>query len=107
MDSSSTPIESPSRTPSVPSDSPRGRGGRPAGRGPKRWGPPRRKVCRFCVDRILEIDYKNATTLRNFVTERGKILSGRATGVCAKHQRMLTRAIKRARNMALLPFAVV
>jgi small subunit ribosomal protein S18 len=59
------------------------------------------------VDRVVEIDYKNASTLRNFVTERGKMISGRSTGNCAKHQRMLTRAIKRARNLALLPFAVV
>lgn len=86
-------------------------GGRPSGRDdggrPRRWGPPRRKVCRFCVDRVVEIDYKNTTTLRNFVTERGKMISARSTGNCAKHHRMLTRAIKRARNLALLPFAVV
>jgi small subunit ribosomal protein S18 len=56
---------------------------------------------------VVEIDYKNTNTLRNFVTERGKMISGRSTGNCAKHQRMLTRAIKRARNLALLPFAVV
>jgi small subunit ribosomal protein S18 len=83
-------------------DRPRSEGGRP-----RRWGPPRRKVCRFCVDRVVDIDYKNANTLRNYVTERGKIISGRSTGNCAKHQRMLTRAIKRARNLALLPYAVV
>ena len=83
------------------------RGSRPEGGRPRRWGPPRRKVCRFCVDRVVEIDYKNTSTLRNYVTERGKIISGRSTGNCAKHQRMLTRAIKRARNLALLPFAVV
>ena len=82
-------------------------GSRPEGGRPRRWGPPRRKVCRFCVDRVVEIDYKNAATLRNFVTERGKMISGRSTGNCAKHQRMLTRAIKRARNLALLPYAVV
>src|SRR2546430_14484829 len=74
---------------------------------PRRWGPPRRKVCRFCVDRVLDVDYKNTTILRNFVTERGKMISGRSTGNCAKHQRMLTRAIKRARNLALLPYSVV
>jgi small subunit ribosomal protein S18 len=89
-------------------------GGRPgagsrddAGGRPRRWGPPRRKVCRFCVDRVLDIDYKNTTILRNFVTERGKMISARSTGNCSKHHRMLTRAIKRARNLALLPYAVV
>src|SRR5882724_4526184 len=88
-------------------------GGRPSGGHreeggrPRRWGPPRRKVCRFCVDRALDVDYKNATILRNFVTERGKMISARSTGNCSKHHRMLTRAIKRARNLALLPFAVV
>lgn len=74
---------------------------------PRRWGPPRRKACRFCIDRVVEIDYKNVTLLRNFVTERGKLISGRSTGNCAKHHRMLTRAIKRARNIALLPYLVV
>src|SRR5882672_10007592 len=82
-------------------------GGRPEGGRPRRWGPPRRKVCRFCVDRVVDIDYKNANTLRNFVTERGKMISARSTGNCAKHQRMLTRSIKRARNLALIPYAVV
>ena len=91
---------------SRPSHSGGGRGGSEGGR-PRRWGPPRRKVCRFCVDRVVDIDYKNANTLRNFVTERGKMISARSTGNCAKHQRMLTRSIKRARNLALLPYAVV
>jgi small subunit ribosomal protein S18 len=86
-----------------PGDRPRSdSGGRP-----RRWGPPRRKVCRFCVDRVIDVDFKNTTILRNFVTERGKMISGRSTGNCAKHQRMLTRAIKRARNLALLPYSVV
>lgn len=61
---------------------------------------PRRKVCSFCVDKVQEIDYKDAAKLRKFITERGKIISG----TCAKHQRQLTIAIKRARNVALLPF---
>jgi small subunit ribosomal protein S18 len=69
--------------------------------------PMRRKVCRFCVDHAVDVDYKNTTILRNFVTERGKIISGRSTGNCSKHQRMVTRAVKRARTLALLPFAVV
>ena len=74
---------------------------------PRRWGPPRRKVCRFCVDRALDVDYKNTAILRNFVTERGKMISARSGGNCSKHHRMLTRAIKRARTLALLPFSVV
>lgn len=65
---------------------------------------PRRKVCSFCVDKVQEIDYKDATKLRKFITERGKILPRRISGTCAKHQRQLTIAIKRARNVALLPF---
>ena len=64
----------------------------------------RRKICRFCADKELKIDYKDAATLRQFITERGKILPRRITGTCAKHQRRLTTAIKQARIMALLPF---
>ncbi|MCD6297832.1 MAG: 30S ribosomal protein S18 [Deltaproteobacteria bacterium] len=64
----------------------------------------RRKVCRFCADSNLDIDYKDPRTLRYFTTERGKITPRRISGNCAKHQRILTVAIKRARNMALLPY---
>lgn len=64
----------------------------------------KRKVCQFCVDKVDEIDYKDVPKLRKFVTERGKILPRRISGTCAKHQRTLTSAIKRARNIALLPF---
>ena len=64
----------------------------------------RRKICRFCADSSLLIDYKDSRTLRYFTTERGKIVPRRISGNCAKHQRILTVAIKRARNMALLPF---
>lgn len=64
----------------------------------------RRKVCRFCADSKIEINYKDAKTLRYFITERGKIIPRRITGTCAKHQRSLTLAIKRARAIALLPF---
>ncbi|MEA1991552.1 MAG: 30S ribosomal protein S18 [Thermodesulfobacteriota bacterium] len=64
----------------------------------------RRKVCRFCADKSLAIDYKDQRTLRHFITERGKMLPRRITGTCAKHQRRLTTAIKQARIMALLPF---
>ncbi len=65
---------------------------------------PRRKICAFCVDKIENIDYKDAAKLRRFITERGKILPRRISGNCAKHQRQVTIAIKRARNIALLPF---
>jgi len=64
----------------------------------------RRKICKFCADSSLVIDYKEVRTLRYFITERGKITPCRISGNCAKHQRILTVAIKRARNMALLPF---
>ena len=64
----------------------------------------KKKVCSFCVDKIDSIDYKEYGRLRKYITERGKILPRRITGNCAKHQRQLTTAIKRARNIALLPF---
>ena len=64
----------------------------------------RRKVCRFCADKAMVIDYKDVDTMRHFTTERGKIMSSLITGTCAKHQRRLTKAIKQARMMALLPF---
>jgi small subunit ribosomal protein S18 len=76
--------------------------GRPRGKF-RKGGPIKRKVCRFCADKV-EIDYKNISLLRAFITEKGKILSGRITGTCAKHQRELDTAIKRARMLALLPF---
>jgi ribosomal protein S18 len=65
---------------------------------------PKRKVCQFCVDKIDEINYKDVAKLRKYITEKGKILPRRMTGVCAKHQRVLAEAIKRARVMALLPY---
>src|SRR5579883_199497 len=68
--------------------------------------PVRRKVCRFCAEKVRDIDYKQIQILRTFMTESGKILSSRITGSCAKHQRQLSRAIKRARNLALLPYVV-
>ncbi len=64
----------------------------------------RRKVCRFCADQSLVIDYKDPKTLKYFTTERGKIIPRRISGACAKHQRALTHAIKRARTIALLPY---
>lgn len=66
---------------------------------------PRPKICQFCADKNTSIDYKQADFLRRFVTEEGKIRPRRQTGTCAKHQRELATAIKRARHLALLPFA--
>ncbi|HXT85562.1 MAG TPA: 30S ribosomal protein S18 [Verrucomicrobiae bacterium] len=89
-------------------------GPRPSGPGGARPGGPRRgkrnfvrkrKVCKFCVEKIDLIDYKKPEILQQFVQERGKILPRRMTGTCARHQRWLTVAIKRAQNIALLPFA--
>jgi len=64
----------------------------------------RRKVCKFCVEKIDAVDYKAADVLSSFITDQGRILPRRITGTCAPHQRLLTLAIKRARNIALLPF---
>ncbi|GMT42098.1 MAG: 30S ribosomal protein S18 [bacterium] len=65
-----------------------------------------KKVCRFCADKTKYIDYKDLKALRALITERGKIIPSRISGNCASHQRELTRAIKRARNIALLPFSI-
>jgi small subunit ribosomal protein S18 len=67
----------------------------------------KRKVCRFCAYKTLEIDYKNPRILRYFITERGKIIPRRISGNCAKHQREISTAIKKARNIAILPFTTV
>ena len=99
----------------VSTPSPRPQGGRPDGSRPDR-GPGgregggrkffrRKKVCKFCVEKIDDINYKDVRLLGQFVAERGKIVPRRLTGVCTPHQRRLTSAIKRARNIALLPFA--
>ena len=66
----------------------------------------RKKVCVFCVEEGKQIDYKDVATLRKYISERGKILPRRVTGTCARHQRELTVAIKRARHIALLPYVV-
>jgi len=66
--------------------------------------PVRKKVCKFCVDKIEQVDFKDVHRLRNYVTERGKILPSRVSGTCSRHQRQLLTAIKRARVVALLPF---
>jgi small subunit ribosomal protein S18 len=81
-----------------------GRGG-----GGMRRGRPggRRKVCRFCADKTLKVDYKDVRTLGSFITEGGKIVPSRTSGNCAKHQRQLAVAIKRARVLALLPFSTL
>ena len=67
----------------------------------------RRKVCRYCADKNLKVDYKNAAELKYFITERGKIVPRRISGNCAKHQREVATAIKRSRNVALLPFTLM
>ena len=72
---------------------------------PFRARKPKKKVCQFCVDKVFDIDYKDVAKLRRYVSERAKILPRRITGTCAKHQRQLTIAIKRARQIALLPFS--
>ncbi len=83
-----------------------GPGGRPSG-GPGGRGKffRRKKVCKFCTEKIDAIPYRDVRLLQGFVAERGKIVPRRLTGVCTKHQRRLTKAIKQARNIALLPFA--
>lgn len=88
----------------------RGRTGSGAGAGGEKGGPRRglfrrRKVCKFCAERIDFIDYKDVRLLAGFVPERGKVLPRRISGTCAKHQRALRDAILRARHLALLPFA--
>ena len=81
------------------------REGGPGGAGGKRYFFRRRKVCKFCADKIDYVDYKDVKLLGSFVPERGKILPRRMFGTCAEHQRKVTLAIKRARHIALLPFA--
>ncbi len=85
---------------------PRERSAPPRG-GPRRRGMGRRKVCRFCADKTLLIDHKDARVLGGFLSERGKIIPARITGNCARHQRRLTSAIKQARTVALLPYTAV
>jgi len=94
------------------SESPAGRPSGPGGRGPGGPGGPggrkffrRKKVCKFCTEKIDAISYRDVRLLQGFVAERGKIVPRRLTGVCTTHQRRLTKAIKQARNIALLPFA--
>lgn len=104
--------------PGAPGGAPRpgGGGGRPPFRGgggqggfQRRRGRPRyyarRKICTFCVDKVKHIDYKDVGRLRRFISDRYKMEARRKTGVCSKHQRALSRAIKRARVLALIPFS--
>jgi small subunit ribosomal protein S18 len=88
-----------SRPRTQPSDRPR-----TGGRGKPQTAPTRRKSCFFCKDGIDEIDYKNVNQLRRYVSEKGKIRNRRITGACRKHQRQVAVAVKRAREMALLPY---
>jgi small subunit ribosomal protein S18 len=111
-------MSTPSYTPGFDSGtrSEGGRGDRPEGgrgergaRGPRREGGrgdrfTRRRVCNFCVDHMDLVDYKDVARLRKYLSERGKIEPRRKTGTCAKHQRVLTTALKRARQLALLPY---
>jgi small subunit ribosomal protein S18 len=102
-----TPAPQPSTRPDRPERSERRPGGGREGSGP--GGPRkyfrRKKVCKFCVEKIDVINYKDVRLLGQFVAERGKIVPRRLTGVCTPHQRRLSTAIKQARNIALLPFA--
>ncbi len=121
-DTQATPQSSESPASSAPSGAPRSSSDRPSsdrpgGSGPGGPRPPRpaggggrkffrrKKVCKFCVEKIEAIPYRDVRLLQQFVAERGKITPRRLTGVCTTHQRRLTRAIKQARNIALLPFA--
>ena len=91
--------------PSAPASGPGPRSGaRPSGGGRNKFFR-RKKVCKFCTEKIDAIPYRDVRLLQQFVAERGKIVPRRLTGVCTTHQRRLTRAIKQARNIALLPFA--
>src|SRR5213593_2782720 len=87
-------------------EGPPGAGGSGGGRygGPPGLRRPRRKVCTFCVDKVQKIDYKDVGRIRRYISDRGKIDPRRKSGTCAKHQRMLTTALKRARLMAMLPY---
>ena len=104
-ESSSAPAET-QRSPR-PAGGPR-QGGRPGGGGSREGGRKffrRKKVCKFCTEKIDSINYKDVRLLSQFVAESGKIVPRRLTGVCTPHQRQLSEAIKQARNIALLPFA--
>ena len=94
------------RGPGGPDRGDRGDRGDKGDKGARKRGFARRKVCRFCADKNVKIDYKDAGTLKHFITDRGKIIPRRISGNCAKHQRAIATAVKRARMIALMPFAV-
>jgi len=103
---SGAPASQPSSGPSSgPGSGPRGPGRPSGGPGGRAKFFRRKKVCKFCTEKIDAIPYRDVRLLQQFVAERGKIVPRRLTGVCTTHQRRLTRAIKQARNIALLPFA--
>ena len=85
---------------------PKGKDGKDAKGGARKRGFARRKVCRFCADKNVPIDYKDPQTLKYFITDRGKLIPRRISGNCARHQRKVSTAIKRGRMIALMPFAV-
>ncbi len=95
----------PSAAAASPSSGPRSSGPRTGGPGGRGKFFRRKKVCKFCTEKIDSIPYRDVRLLQGFIAERGKIVPRRLTGVCTTHQRRLTRAIKQARNIALLPFA--
>ena len=107
MADDNTPVSAPRSSGSHPPPAPaNAAGGRPSGGpGGGRKFFRRKKVCKFCTEKIDAIPYRDVRLLQGFVAERGKIVPRRLTGVCTTHQRRLTRAIKQARNIALLPFA--
>jgi len=84
-----------------------GRKGGPGAGGPRKRGFSRRKVCRFCADQTLAIDYKDPQLLKYFITDRGKIIPRRISGNCAKHQRKVALAVRRSRMIALMPYTVM
>ena len=101
---SESPAGAPASGPAASSGARRPSSGGSSSGGRRAPYPVRRKVCRFCAEKVRDIDYKQIQILRTFTTDTGKILSARITGNCASHQRQLTRCIKRARNLALLPY---
>jgi len=80
------------------------KGGKGKRRGPSRFGPQKKRSCRFCADKALRLDFKNPQQIGLYISERGKILPRRYTGACSKHQRDITLAVKRARILAVIPF---
>jgi small subunit ribosomal protein S18 len=103
-DETTTSTSRPDAPAGRPAGGPGGRPGGPGGPGGRKFFR-RKKVCKFCTEKIDAISYRDVRLLQGFVAERGKIVPRRLTGVCTTHQRRLTKAIKQARNIALLPFA--